>query len=204
MFDLFMRLRVALLVCFNIGLWTVVVAQGQEQPPRLKFDVATIKPVKLDNGPLPIKGDPLQEMMDNMLPPGWLPVVHGRRLAIERRTLRSIIASAYRVRPRQVMGPGWLDEVWFHIEAQLPEPSIRTDANEMLQALLEERFSLRTHRESRDTSGYALILGDKKASLQPAGPLDNSTSPEEQTTKMMAAFQTLQHRTHNSSPSGGN
>ena len=89
------------LTCFVVGsFWTVVIAQEQNQLLGLKFEVASIKPVEPDHNPaLTASREKTQEMTDDMLPLGWLPVAHGS-LKIENRMLRSIIASAYRVRPR--------------------------------------------------------------------------------------------------------
>jgi uncharacterized protein (TIGR03435 family) len=40
----------------------------------------------------------------------------------------------------------------------------------MLPALLEERFGLRLHRESKNQSGYALVVGKNGSKLKPADP----------------------------------
>ena len=49
----------------------------------------------------------------------------------------------------QVSGPEWLSGQGFDIEAKVPEGTLRQQVNEMLQALLEERFVRKVHPESR-------------------------------------------------------
>jgi uncharacterized protein (TIGR03435 family) len=40
-------------------------------------------------------------------------------VSLQKRSLRSLIAAAYRVRISQVSGPGWIAELRFDIEAKL-------------------------------------------------------------------------------------
>jgi uncharacterized protein (TIGR03435 family) len=47
----------------------------------------------------------------------------------------------------------------FDIEAKLPTGAVSSSVNEMLQVLLEDRFALRTHHETRDVSGFSLVVG---------------------------------------------
>ena len=65
-------------------------------------------------------------------------------------------------------GPDWLESEHFDISAKY-DPQIKDDEiAPMLKSLLEERFKLTTHRESRQISGYALILGKNGPKLKPA------------------------------------
>jgi uncharacterized protein (TIGR03435 family) len=151
--------------------------EARGQTPRPSFDVAAIKTVKPD-----VRVDTRdmsQEALDSMMPPGWLPVMHGR-MTIQDRSLRNIIAHAYGVHTRQISGPAWLGELRFEITAELPAGASPRSANEMLQSLLEERFGLLLHRESKDVPGYDLVLGARAARLKPAEPPDPGTSsPDE-------------------------
>jgi uncharacterized protein (TIGR03435 family) len=76
----------------------------------------------------------------------------GGRLTAENMTLRLLIQRAYGVRPFQVSGgPAWIDSERYDIVAKadgpLPEKQI---AGPMLQALLEKRFALRVHHETKE------------------------------------------------------
>jgi len=80
-------------------------------------------------------------------------------------TLRSLIFSVYRVPPwRLAGGPGWLDTEQWDISATLPPnmPAKREEltppADQMVQALLADRFKLAVHREMRDQLVYDLVV----------------------------------------------
>jgi uncharacterized protein (TIGR03435 family) len=72
---------------------------------------------------------------------------------------REYVARAYRVRMSQVIGPEWLGSERFDIDAKLPAGTTPAQIPEMLQALLAERFALKQHREQKEMSMYALVLG---------------------------------------------
>jgi uncharacterized protein (TIGR03435 family) len=101
-------------------------------------------------------------------------------------TVRALVASAYGL-PQQPLadfqisgGPSWLSTDRFDVLAQAPavatgEQSRTMSAGtlEMLRALLEERFQLRAHFESREQSIYALVLS--RANQQPGPGLRRRT-----------------------------
>jgi len=74
--------------------------------------------------------------------------------------------------PRSVVlgGPGWVHSDLFDVEAIAENPSVvtRGDLHQMMQALLADRFKLKLHRESRETSGYALVTANKGSKLVPS------------------------------------
>jgi uncharacterized protein (TIGR03435 family) len=87
--------------------------------------------------------------------------------------LDAVIRSAYQLKEFQLLGgPGWMRSDRFDINAAAPGdgevPFVRLRA--MLQTLLAERFSLVTHRETRELPVHALVLlrsdGRLGASLQ--------------------------------------
>jgi len=53
----------------------------------------------------------------------------------------------------------------------LPAGADKKAANEMLQRLLEQRFGLKIHRETRTSAGFVLTVGKEGAHLTPAAPL---------------------------------
>ena len=73
--------------------------------------------------------------------------------------LRSLMSLAYGVKPYQITGPDWMATEHFDIVAKMPEGSKKDDAPKMLQALLEERFKLTTHRASAEHPVLALVVG---------------------------------------------
>jgi uncharacterized protein (TIGR03435 family) len=85
--------------------------------------------------------------------------IHGRRLEIRAFTLEQLISVAYRIPTRLLVGPGWLSDKRFDVEAIIPSDAAADQANEMLQTLLQERFGLRVHRDTREQAGYFLAVG---------------------------------------------
>jgi uncharacterized protein (TIGR03435 family) len=72
-------------------------------------------------------------------------------------SIQNLLAQAYRIKNFQISGPAWLDSEHFDIEAKLPEGATDDQIPAMLQTLLEERFRLAFHRESREMSAYVLL-----------------------------------------------
>lgn len=92
----------------------------------------------------------------------------GDRVTIGRWSIKQLLLKAYRLETYQVVGPDWIDSARFDVVAKLPEGGAQAQVPEMLQSLLVERFALKTHRETRELSGYALVVGKGGAKMQPA------------------------------------
>ncbi len=75
-------------------------------------------------------------------------------------TLKDLVAFAWSVRRFQVSGgPGWLDSAHHDISAKAEgTPSIE-GLRSMLGTLLEERFRLKVHRETKELPVYELVAG---------------------------------------------
>lgn len=88
----------------------------------------------------------------------------GGQFTIVNAPLREIVRVAYEVEDAQLVGaPAWTRTMNFDINARasrditmLDTPGATPVAIQMLRALLEDRFGLRTHREERELSIYAL------------------------------------------------
>jgi uncharacterized protein (TIGR03435 family) len=93
------------------------------------------------------------------------------RWRISNAALKLLIAMAYSVRRDQVSGgPNWIDADRWNIEAkaeersippELPSPSPTTPNHPltlMLQSLLEDRFQLKIHRETKEEAVYELTV----------------------------------------------
>lgn len=156
------------------GLLLCVSALAQDTP-RLSFEVASVKPsapLAGDDGPPGMAGirDRLQDNVFASRGLGVIPMVDKSRISLRRRTLASLVAAAWRVPAGQVSGPAWITELRFDIDAKLPEGAPASSVNAMLQNLLEDRFSVRFHRESREVPGYALVAAKGGPKLTPAAP----------------------------------
>jgi uncharacterized protein (TIGR03435 family) len=125
----------------------LAVASSQSQPPgRAEFDFASIKPNHA-NRPLSFGANNGQAGGQNV-------------------TLRTLIALAYRVQEFQVSGgPQWVGSDRFDVEGKTQDLKADPDRLRlMLQSLLEDRFKLKLHRETKVASVYALVMeqGDSK------------------------------------------
>jgi uncharacterized protein (TIGR03435 family) len=73
--------------------------------------------------------------------------------------LRYLIPNVYNIAIYQIAGaPQWLDSNKYDIIARAPKGSSKEQLGLMLQQLLVDRFGLKFHRETRDVSGYAVVL----------------------------------------------
>lgn len=94
---------------------------------------------------------------------------HGTKgqVVFTNQSLHRLIERAYNVAPFQVSGPDWLDTVRFDIAAKYPSETQNDDRPAMLRTLLEDRFKLAVHRETRSLPGYALVVAKGGLKLKP-------------------------------------
>jgi uncharacterized protein (TIGR03435 family) len=72
--------------------------------------------------------------------------------------LHYLTAWAYKMPFYQVIIPDWTLEAAINIEAKAAQPVGEDQVRLMLQALLEERFKLKVHRETREKAVLALVV----------------------------------------------
>lgn len=123
-----------------------------QQPPKLAFEVASIKPSE------PMSMGMVRIRMNT----------DGGMLRFSGVSLKDCIRVAYRVRDSQVQGPDWIGGTRFDIVAKLPEGAKQDQVAEMLQSLLAERFHLEAHRDSKVHPVYALLTAKNGPKLKPA------------------------------------
>jgi uncharacterized protein (TIGR03435 family) len=93
------------------------------------------------------------------------------RLNVTCSPVKFLMQAAYAASPDAAVpisgGPSWLDSDTYDIEAKAEsEASLETMRGPMLQTLLEDRFQLRIHRETKEVPVYDLVVGKKGAKLQ--------------------------------------
>jgi len=100
------------------------------------------------------------------------------QIVMVNQSLRRLVERAYNVKPFQVVAPDWLDGLRFDITAKYPEGSKNSDRPAMLRTLLEDRFKLAAHTETKELPGYGLVLAKGGLKIQPveAGKDDGGTS----------------------------
>jgi uncharacterized protein (TIGR03435 family) len=120
---------------------------GQDTPMTWAFDVASVK--------------------QNFSPPGSGAInVDQARFSSTNVPLRPILVRAYKIKAYQIVGPSWLNTDRYDIIATIPKGAPMEQIPAMLQNLLEERFQMRVHRESKEESVYALVVGKNGPKLK--------------------------------------
>jgi uncharacterized protein (TIGR03435 family) len=139
-----------------------------------QFEVASVKPAPPPESPMALRA---QEFAQQSMPPGMMPL-KGTNVTLHGRTLKTLIAIAWRIRPSEIECPDWLGESLYDVEARLPEGAAAAQANDMLRALLEDRFALRTHQDTRTLPGFVLTVAKDGPKLKLAVPKPQVEDPE--------------------------
>jgi uncharacterized protein (TIGR03435 family) len=141
-----------LLLCSLLILWSR--GASAQRPPLPSFEVASVRPA-------PPEADPNGGF--------WSYAGIGRFTATHV-SLAVLIQLAYGIDDIQIANkPGWLETNLYDVEAK-PEEGIvltRDELQPRLQNLLQQRFHLVVHVETRSTSGYALVVAGHAPNLKP-------------------------------------
>jgi uncharacterized protein (TIGR03435 family) len=129
------RLRLALWLCF---------AASTTCAQQIKFEAATVKPAT-----------------PNDAPSGTTPNLTPGRLEFRNVSLKIMIYWAYGSGLSTAMnvsgGPDWINRNRYTVEAIAQGNPTDRDFRAMLRSLLEERFAVRTHSDTREIDVYALL-----------------------------------------------
>jgi uncharacterized protein (TIGR03435 family) len=145
-----------------------LLARGQT-PPKLEFEVASIKPstpppggrgMNVGSRGGPGTADPAQITYSNM-------------------TLKLLIMNAYNVKNYQVTAPDWTDGQRFNIAAKVPIGASKEDLRVMLQNLLADRLQMKAHLEKKEMQAFTLLVakGGLKMKLSEEMPADSNALP---------------------------
>lgn len=153
------RRILVVVVCAAVLAWSHEIARVRAQAPepspgKQKFEVASVRPNTSNDGKI------------------MLGIQPGGRFNAVNVPLWDLIRQAYSLQRSQIVGaPEWVETTRFDIvakaEGDIPRIGPGGPAgplNFMLQDLLEDRFKLKAHRETRELPIYALVLArdDKK------------------------------------------
>jgi len=92
------------------------------------------------------------------------------RLVLRHTNLQSMIADAYGIDfDKTVGGPDWLGSQHYNVTAKVEGNAMLSmeQMRPLQQALLEERFHLKVHRQQKIVPGYALVIAKGGPKLQP-------------------------------------
>ena len=135
-----------------LGVMTTLQAQAPQARPA--FEVASVKTIHDYLPEATMSGD----------------ISHGR-LVLNNTHIKQMIAVAYEVQQVRIEGgPAWINAEQFQIQAKAADPEAsEAQVRLMLQSLLEERFRLRLHRETRMLTTYSLHTAPGGAKVPLAG-----------------------------------
>jgi uncharacterized protein (TIGR03435 family) len=126
-------------------------ASGQDEPARLLYDVASVRPSE--------PGAPEGEVD---------PLPGGIGYNAERISVKDMISVMYRIPLRQIVGgPEWLTSEKFDVEARADHPYSIDDLHIMFQNLLADRFNLKLHKEIRTGPVYVLTVAKSGLKMTP-------------------------------------
>jgi uncharacterized protein (TIGR03435 family) len=154
-----MRSRRIIIPCTAIAVGVVLFGVASNAQERLAFEVASIKPIQ---GFVNARGN-----------------ASGPRITLSGYALEGLIMEAYQVQSWQLSGgPAWRDTDPFEIIAKASGDASPTPVQirEMLRSLLEERFKLKVHRETKDGPIYALVVEKNGPKLRKSTGSDFSYS----------------------------
>lgn len=138
-------LAIATFAAGSVGVFGQTVPTSQPQ-----FEVASIKPAASDERGMFIRNAP------------------GGRITVTNMPLKEMIVMAWRIQPYQVSGgPGWINSTRYDISAKPDHNPKEGELSLMLQSLLENRFQLKIHQETKELPIYALVIASKNGKLGP-------------------------------------
>ena len=149
----------AFLVPIAVGVLHPLRAQTQNQAALPQFEVAAIRR-NVDAGP------------------GRIGVSPGGRMTIERMPVRFFIRFAYGVQDFQISGgPSWMNTDDYDVIAKASENVVLQQIRPYLQRLLEDRFKLVVHHETKDVPAYELLPAKGGLKVLPSKD-ENCVSPD--------------------------
>jgi len=144
-----------------LGALASVLLFGQPPVARPEFEVASIQP------------SPPDEF--NRVGAGLH--LDGSQVSFKFFSLDEYIMAAYRVKRYQISSPDWMASARFDITAKLPAGGSAKDVAVMLQALLEDRFQIKMHHESKEFPVYGLVVAKGGLKMQES-PTDSPAAPQ--------------------------
>jgi uncharacterized protein (TIGR03435 family) len=167
----------ALTICLVWGVRTEMLSRPQAASAPLTFEVASVKladPTNLTGAGRNCHGIDTEGRPTSLIGLG--------RCHFQHVDLKGLISFSYQIKYEWVLGgAGWVNSVEYAIEAKAADSPAPTSAQllRMMQLLLEDRFKLKFHRETKEVPGYALVLAKSGTKLkeaigndplQPGGP----------------------------------
>jgi uncharacterized protein (TIGR03435 family) len=98
----------------------------------------------------------------------------GSQVRVTAMSIKDYVGIAYGTRPQQIEGPDWIGSQRFDVVATIPDGVPGSQVPAMLRTLLEDRFQMKVHRESKDLPVYVLGVAKGGAKLTESAPDPNA------------------------------
>jgi uncharacterized protein (TIGR03435 family) len=98
----------------------------------------------------------------------------GSQVRVTAMSIKDYVGIAYGVRPQQIEGPDWIGSARFDVVATIPEGVPGSQVPAMLRTLLEDRFQMKVHRETKDLPVYAIGVAKGGPKLTESAPDPNA------------------------------
>lgn len=146
--------------------FSAALAAAQNTSPKPAFEVASVKPAS---------GSRISP--GGMRSTGMVPAISGdpRQINYPEASLAGLLARAYDVKAAQIVGPDWLSIERYAISAKVPDGAPAGQIPAMLQTLLEQRFGVKVHWESKQAQGFALVAAKLPPNLVKTAVSDSET-----------------------------
>jgi uncharacterized protein (TIGR03435 family) len=124
-------------------------------------------------------------------------VFDGGRIRISNEPVKLLIRTAFQLQNAQIAGgPGWVETDRYDIEAKTgrPEKPVPGTLGPYLQDMLAERFHLKSHRETRELTVWALVVakGGPRVKPKQEGEAGGMNSSGKEISRLVATATSMQ------------
>jgi uncharacterized protein (TIGR03435 family) len=135
-------------------------ATGSSAGKPLTFDVASVKPATVPDG-VSVVGERMTTRKGSGITvprnSGGPGTDDPGRIHYPLISLKALLVRAWDSY-FEIVGPGWLDTQIVQVDATMPPDTTKAQFQEMLRNLITDRFQLKHHTETKQITGYALVV----------------------------------------------
>ncbi len=162
--------------CLTAMLVATAVAQTPSHSGATEFEAVSVKVEK----PAPI--DPFEPDTAASAVPmmrGGPGTATPGRIRYSNVTLMDLITKAYELSADQVLGPRWMSQGRYSVDAVVPPTATKIQFQKMLQNLLLERFKLTIRWEERSFKVYKLVVAEGGPRLKTSAAIETRDDDED-------------------------
>jgi uncharacterized protein (TIGR03435 family) len=142
---------IRVIACLSLAAMMIPSTFGQSTGPNPAFEVADVHVSPRTTNPI------------------FRTSLRGERYEVHNATILDLIRTAYNFDADKVSGgPSWLEYNRFDVTALVPANTPQDQIKLMLQSLLDQRFKLVVHNDTRPIAAFVLTMGKGKPKLKEA------------------------------------